>query len=104
MTRIPKLLLLAAIVALSATYAYPQLTRTLAAFQPGYGQPGYGPGAQTITCSSNDGKRNYCSVDTRRGVRLSRQISGSPCIQGNTWGYDGRGVWVDRGCRAEFLV
>lgn len=65
-------------------------------------QPGYG--SQTITCSSNDGKRNYCNADTRNGVRLSRQISGSACIQGQTWGYDNRGVWVDRGCRAEFIV
>lgn len=65
-------------------------------------QPGYG--GQTITCSSNDGKRNYCNADTRGGVRLSRQISGSACIQGQTWGYDNRGVWVDRGCRAEFIV
>lgn len=68
----------------------------------GSGQPGYG--GQTITCSSNDGKRNYCNVDTRGGVRLSRQISGSPCNQGQTWGWDNRGIWVDRGCRAEFIV
>src|SRR5215469_3157218 len=61
-------------------------------------------GGQTITCSSNDGRRNYCAADTSRGIRLSRQISGSPCIQGQTWGWDNRGLWVDRGCRAEFLV
>jgi hypothetical protein len=23
-------------------------------------------------------------------------------VQGQTWGTDRRGVWVDRGCRAEF--
>jgi hypothetical protein len=73
-------------------------TRVLASGQPGYN------GGQTITCSSNDGNRNYCNVDTRGGVRLSRQISGSPCTQGQTWGWDNRGVWVDRGCRAEFIV
>ena len=64
-----------------------------------YGQGSYG---QTITCSSDNGKRNYCNIDTRRGVQLIRQISGSPCIQDSTWGYDNRGLWVDRGCRAEF--
>jgi hypothetical protein len=69
--------------------------------QPGYGQGGYG---QTITCSSNDGKRNFCNADTRGGVRLTRQISGSACIQGQTWGYDNRSIWVDRGCRAEFVT
>ena len=75
---------------------------------PGYG-PGYGPGrppynAPTVNCSSNNGKRNYCSADTSRGVSLSRQISGSPCTFGQTWGY-GRGqIWVDRGCRADFRL
>ena len=62
-----------------------------------------GPG-QLMTCSSDDGRRRYCDTDTRGGVRLSRQISGSPCRQGETWGFDRRGVWVDRGCRAEFEV
>lgn len=61
-------------------------------------------GGQTVTCSSNDGRRNFCAADTSRGVRLSRQISGSACIQGQTWGWDNRGLWVDRGCRAEFIV
>ncbi len=62
------------------------------------------PNSGTITCSSDNGKRNYCAADTRGGVRLVRQISGSPCQEGSTWGYDSRGIWVDRGCRAEFGV
>ena len=70
---------------------------------PGPGGPGYGGGV-TITCSSNNGKRNYCPANTSRGVQLTNQRSGSPCVQGQTWGYDGRGVWVDRGCRADFLT
>jgi hypothetical protein len=37
-------------------------------------------------------------------VQLVRQISGSPCRQDETWGYDRRGIWVDRGCRAEFVI
>jgi hypothetical protein len=60
------------------------------------------PNRGTITCSSNDGRRAYCNADTRGGARLVRQISGSRCEQGSTWGYDARGVWVDQGCRAEF--
>src|SRR5215472_10946995 len=56
----------------------------------------------TITCSSNNGSYRYCPVDTSNRVRLIRQISGSPCDYGRTWGYDYRGIWVDRGCRAEF--
>jgi hypothetical protein len=35
---------------------------------------------------------------------LVRQRSGSPCIEGRTWGRDRSGVWVDRGCRADFEV
>ncbi|MEO6911479.1 MAG: DUF3011 domain-containing protein [Edaphobacter sp.] len=98
MTRITKLLLIAAIFTLCTAYA-PAEPAAAAVFQ-GYGQPQ----GQVITCSSNDGKRHYCGIDTSRGVQLSRQISGSACIQGQTWGYDRGGVWVDRGCRAEFFT
>ena len=73
------------------------------------GNANYGPDWNTgtitpLTCSSEDGKRHYCSADTRWGVRLTRQRSGSPCTQGSTWGYDSNGIWVDRGCRANFEV
>lgn len=58
----------------------------------------------TITCSSESGSRVHCAANTRGGVRMVRQISGSACVQNETWGYDSSGVWVDRGCRAEFEV
>jgi hypothetical protein len=58
--------------------------------------------AQTISCASQDGGRQFCPADTRGGVTMVRQNSSSPCVQGQTWGYDGRGIWVDRGCRADF--
>jgi hypothetical protein len=70
----------------------------------GGGGGGYPGGGQQITCSSNDGKRNYCTADTRGGVRMVKQRSGSPCIQGQTWGYGGNQIWVDRGCRADFVT
>jgi hypothetical protein len=91
MTRITKLFLIAAFV-LGAASILPSTA---------HAQPGYGT---TITCSSNDGKRNWCAIGTNRNVQLTRQISGSPCVQGQTWGIDNRGLWVDRGCRAEFRV
>ncbi len=59
---------------------------------------------QVITCASEDGHRHYCDADTRGGVSLGRQHSGSPCVQGRSWGYDRRGIWVDRGCRADFVL
>ena len=58
--------------------------------------------SQSLYCASDDGRRHYCNVDTRGGIRLVQQRSGSPCIQGRTWGYDRNGIWVDRGCRADF--
>jgi hypothetical protein len=58
----------------------------------------------TIRCESNNNGRNYCPANTHGGVRLSRQISGSSCTQGSTWGYDNNRIWVDNGCRAEFQV
>jgi hypothetical protein len=36
--------------------------------------------------------------------QLTRQISGANYAQGRSWGYDNMGVWVDRGCQAEFQV
>ena len=60
--------------------------------------------ADNINCSSEDGHRKYCPVETRGGVQMIKQRSGSACIQGQTWGYDGGGIWVDRGCRADFSV
>jgi len=60
---------------------------------------------RTITCSSWNYRYRYCRADTDNRVRLERQISvASRCRFGDTWGYDSRGVWVDRGCQAEFGV
>ena len=66
--------------------------------------PAPGPGTQIITCSSNDMRRNVCPINTNGGVRLVRQRSDADCVYNRTWGYDRRGVWVDRGCRADFEV
>ena len=60
--------------------------------------------AQTISCSSDDGRRHYCATETRGRVRLVQQHSDSPCREGYSWGSDRRGVWVDHGCRGDFAV
>jgi len=60
--------------------------------------------AQSISCSSDDGRRHYCPADTRGGVQLLTQRSQSACQQGYSWGFDRGGVWVDRGCRADFTI
>lgn len=57
-----------------------------------------------VSCNSEDGRRRYCGVDTSGGVRLLRQRSQAPCQRDFSWGLDRRGIWVDRGCRADFEV
>jgi len=101
MVRISKLFLLAALFSLGTIYA---LSQSLVAMPELHLFQRIGSTGRTITCSSDDGKRHYCSANTRAGVRLSRQISGSACVQSQTWGFDNNGIWVDRGCRAEFLI
>jgi hypothetical protein len=64
---------------------------------------GWGEGFQTY-CASDDMNRNWCPADARFGVRLMRQRSEAPCVLNQTWGYGPRGIWVDRGCRADFRI
>jgi hypothetical protein len=70
-----------------------------------YERPGSNRGGESIVrCSSNDGERHYCEADTRGDVDLIRQHSEAPCDEGVSWGFDQRGIWVDHGCRAEFVA
>jgi hypothetical protein len=57
-----------------------------------------------VRCESPKHRPAYCRVDTRRGVELYRKLSDAPCRYGTTWSYDRRGIYVDKGCRAEFLI
>ncbi|MEA5512222.1 DUF3011 domain-containing protein [Crocosphaera sp. UHCC 0190] len=59
---------------------------------------------QTVTCESYKYRYQFCRVNTRGGVRLVRQLSNTRCVQGETWDYDRDGIWVDKGCNAEFSV
>ncbi|APB34688.1 hypothetical protein GlitD10_2354 [Gloeomargarita lithophora Alchichica-D10] len=61
-------------------------------------------GPTTLTCRSVNFKYQFCQIDTRGGVRLARQLSDTRCTLNSSWGYDNRGIWVDKGCGAEFLV
>jgi hypothetical protein len=67
-------------------------------------RPSMQPPANLVKCESNDGKRKFCPADTISGVRIVKQRSDSPCVQGSTWGYTRKGIWVDKGCRAEFAL
>jgi hypothetical protein len=67
------------------------------------GQPR--PKGRTITCTSRDYGYAHCAVSTwGREVWIRRQISRQRCVRGDNWGVDWSGIWVDRGCNAEFVV
>ena len=56
-----------------------------------------------LICESISYKYRYCNANTNNRVSLIREIStGNLCREGRGWGYDGGGIWVDRGCRGEF--
>ena len=59
---------------------------------------------QTIRCKSRDFHYQYCRAKTHNHVRLVEQHSKTRCRKGDNWGFDRHGVWVDRGCDAEFVV
>ena len=61
-------------------------------------------GDNIVLCESVSQRETVCAIPGRSDVRLLRQKSRAACIEGDTWGVDRRGVWVDRGCRAEFEV
>jgi hypothetical protein len=55
-----------------------------------------------VTCESYKGRVAYCDIDTRGDVVLVEQISRSQCVEGQSWGVDRRGLWVNQGCRGNF--
>jgi Protein of unknown function (DUF3011) len=59
----------------------------------------------TVVCESRDGRRHRCAADTLGQVTLGQMLTRSKqCVEGRSWGHDNAGIWVDRGCRAEFLI
>ena len=66
---------------------------------------GAGPAAaQTyVQCESREYQYQFCPIPqgaTR--VTLVEQRSRSACIEGRSWGWDRRGVWVSNGCDGVF--
>ena len=57
-----------------------------------------------VRLESEDRRYRRYNADIRGEVQLIRQISGAPCRLGRSWGYDRDGLWVDDGCRADFLI
>jgi len=58
-----------------------------------------------LRCASKDWGYEHCGARGRvRDARMVRQISKTRCVQNDNWGADRDGIWVDRGCEAEFEV
>jgi predicted porin len=56
-----------------------------------------------LSCAS-DAARQHCAADTSAGVVLARATAATPCVLGQTWGYDATSIWVDKGCAGEFVL
>lgn len=76
-----------------------------------WGRGGWHPGRDwnrqiRLQCSSTGRSYQMCQVDVGRNghVSLVRRLSDARCIEGSSWGWNRAGVWVDRGCRADFVV
>ena len=68
-------------------------------YEDRYGQ------ARVLRCESRDGRYNFCSgYGYVRSAQVRRQFSDASCRLNRSWGYRNGGIWVDDGCRAEFLV
>ena len=63
-----------------------------------------GTRSRLLRCESRNGGHRQCPIETVGGVRLSHKLSDGDCELGKSWGYDENGIWVARGCRAEFEV
>jgi Protein of unknown function (DUF3011) len=72
------------------------------AYQGGGGPP-RPPMGNTVRCESRNYQQNFCGVGSGIGrVRLVEQRSQAPCIEGQTWGSQGNGIWVTQGCSGVF--
>ena len=61
-------------------------------------------GATWVRCESRSYAQEFCAAPGNREVRLARQVSRSSCIEGQSWGYDRRGIWVTHGCAGDFEI
>ncbi len=61
---------------------------------------------QYIQCESSGNHYQECYVNGGHIVHvyLDHQLSSVPCQEGNTWGWNQNGIWVNYGCRGVFAV
>ncbi len=63
------------------------------------------PGGTRVACNSQNYQQQFCSTGMQiASAWLIEQTSSAPCIQGQTWGYQGSNIWVAQGCAGDFGV
>jgi len=75
-----------------------------AEFEVGFGDSNWEGDSRVMNCGSTDGRYTRCFARNEGEVSMRRQLSSQPCVYRRTWGYDPNGIWVDNGCRAQFVV
>lgn len=95
------LILVAAAVVSSWAQAQPRLVAP--PDRPGPSAPVAGRGDRVL-CESDNGNYRECHIPGRARIQLLRQLSDASCTEGRSWGVRGNRIWVNRGCRAEFLA
>ena len=65
-----------------------------------------GTDIETFRCESNNNGHNECRYNSTGvvTVHIQQQLSRTRCVFNENWGTFDGGVWVDYGCRAEFVV
>lgn len=66
----------------------------------GYGNDYGNDSGGTFRCESTNNRTERCASSGR--AEFIRQLSNTPCVRGQSWGTDSRGVWVSNGCRGLF--
>jgi hypothetical protein len=56
-----------------------------------------------VLCHSPDQGYRECRTPFRGPVKLSREVTGTRCIEDRNWGWRNGAIWVDQGCGAVFL-
>lgn len=59
---------------------------------------------RTVTCESADGTRRHCPAESKHGIAIAKRMGEAACVLDETWGFDDEGIWVDKGCSAQFAL
>ena len=60
-------------------------------------------GAYLISCAAGT-ETEYCVQAPQVSAELVRKTGDARCVEGKSWDVDERGLWLAKGCEADFLV